>query len=226
MVKLIQNINYFYLFRTIVKIFLYLISDTKRYSNLLFFIILHRPKSILEIGVYDGRRALQMIEAARIFNKRIKYYGFDLFEDFNKYPDILEKELSKKPKSQLIIKNKLQKKANVELYKGFTKKTLKNFTKNNSKKIDFIFIDGGHSIKTIKNDWTYIKKLIHKKSITIFDDYYLNNKRLIKFYGCNKIIDNLENVFQFKKLLFTDNFFNMNKKLFIKMVKVSFLKNN
>jgi hypothetical protein len=123
-------------------------------------------------------------------------------------------------------KNKLQKKANVELYKGFTKKTLKNFTKNNSKKIDFIFIDGGHSIKTITNDWTYIKKLIHKKSITIFDDYYLNNKRLIKFYGCNKIIDNLENVFQFKKLLFTDNFFNMNKKLFIKMVKVSFLKNN
>jgi predicted O-methyltransferase YrrM len=142
MAKLIITINYFYLFKTIIRIFLYLFSNTKRYSNLLFYILLHRPKSILEIGVYDGRRALQMIEAAKIFNNRINYYGFDLFEDFSKFSNILDKELSKKPKNQFVIKNNLRRIANVILYKGFTKKTLKNFTKNNSAKIDFVFIDG------------------------------------------------------------------------------------
>ena len=37
------------------------------------------PKKILEIGVYNGRRSLQMIEAAKIFNKDIFYKmkGFD-----------------------------------------------------------------------------------------------------------------------------------------------------
>ena len=150
--KLIMNINYFYLFKTMIRIILYLFSNTKRYSNLLFYILLPRPKSILEVGVYDGRRALQMLEAARIFNNQIKYYGFDLFEDFSKFSNILEKELSKKPKNQLVIRNNLRRIANVILYKGLTKKTLKNFTKKNSAKIDFVFIDGGHSIKTIKND--------------------------------------------------------------------------
>jgi len=122
MAKLIITINYFYLFKTIIRIFLYLFSNTKRYSNLLFYILLHKPKSILEIGVYDGRRALQMIEAAKIFNNRINYYGFDLFEDFSKFSNILEKELSKKPKNQFVIKNNLRRIANVILYKGFTKK--------------------------------------------------------------------------------------------------------
>jgi len=224
MAKLIITINYFYLFKTIIRIFLYLFSNTKRYSNLLFYILLHKPKSILEIGVYDGRRALQMIEAAKIFNNRINYYGFDLFEDFSKFSNILEKELSKKPKNQFVIKNNLRRIANVILYKGFTKKTLKNFTKNNSAKIDFVFIDGGHSIKTIKNDWMYVKRIIHKRSVTIFDDYYLKNNQLTKLYGCNKTINDLGNNFKFKKLPFTDKFFDKKKYKFIKMIKVSSVK--
>ena len=40
-----------------------------------------------------------MIETAKIFNKEIDYYGFDLFEDFYK-KNIIKKELSKKPLSK------------------------------------------------------------------------------------------------------------------------------
>jgi len=52
--------------------------------NLLILIIFYKPKTILEIGVYNGLRAKQMIEAAKIYNNQIIYYGFDLFENFYK----------------------------------------------------------------------------------------------------------------------------------------------
>mgnify|MGYP000636619825 CR=1 FL=1 len=58
-------IKIYYLLVTIYRIFKYLLSNTRRYSNILFFILLHRPKTILEIGVYTGRRAGEMIDAAR-----------------------------------------------------------------------------------------------------------------------------------------------------------------
>ena len=73
----------YYLILTIYRIIKYLLSNTKRYSNILFFVLLHKPKTILEIGVYTGRRAQEMIEAAKVFNKKIEYYGFDLFELMN-----------------------------------------------------------------------------------------------------------------------------------------------
>ena len=57
------------------------------------------------------------------------------------------------------------------MIKGDTIKSLKTFSKKN-KIIDFIFIDGGHSLKTIKSDWNNVKKLINKKSEVVFDDYY------------------------------------------------------
>jgi hypothetical protein len=38
--------------------------------------------------------------------------------------------------------------------------------------MDLIFIDGGHSIETISNDWTYARKLMHDHTLVIFDDYW------------------------------------------------------
>ena len=88
-------INFFYLILTILRIIKYLISDTKRYSNILSIIFYYKPKSIAEIGVYRGVRSREMIQAAKIFNKNIEYFGFDLFEMINK--KIQKKELSKIP---------------------------------------------------------------------------------------------------------------------------------
>ena len=77
-------------------------SSYKRYANLIIIIFKLKPKIILEIGVYKGTRSIEMIQAAKLFNSSVKYYGFDLFEDF--------------------FKNKLNKFCDVKLYKGYTKK--------------------------------------------------------------------------------------------------------
>ena len=115
--------NLYYLFLTVFRILRYLFSKTKRYSFLLFLILINKPKSILEIGVYNGVRAKEMIEAAKVFNSKIDYYGFDLFEIMNN--DILNNELSKMPLSETSVKKFLSKTANIQLFKGYSQTTLK-----------------------------------------------------------------------------------------------------
>lgn len=182
--------NIFNYIETRITILKYNLSEFKRYSNLLKIILNTKSKKILEIGVYKGLRSLEMIKAAKSFNKSVIYFGFDMFEMFFEKKNVLSSELSKKPKSMEIINNLLKKHANVKLVKGNTIKTLTKFSKK--KKFDFIFIDGGHSVKTIKNDWNNSKKLMHKNTIIIFDDYYLGNNELTKKFGCNKIIESLD----------------------------------
>tara|TARA_B100000989_G_C19395456_1_gene407589 strand:- start:84 stop:743 length:660 start_codon:yes stop_codon:yes gene_type:complete len=202
-----------YIFLTFFRIFKYLLSDTKRYANLLFIILAHKPKSIVEIGIYRGTRSKEMIQAAKIFNKDIEFYGFDLFEMINQ--KILKRELSKFPNSKKNVEKDLSKISKVKLFKGYSFKTL---PKIKNKKIDFIFIDGGHAVETIKKDWQNCKILIKKGSIVIFDDYYIGDNKIINKYGCNKIIKSISKKFFEKKLCkFTDNFMNNGKKLRIKM---------
>jgi predicted O-methyltransferase YrrM len=205
----------FFFILTIFRILKYLISKKRRYSNLLINILIERPKSILEVGVYNGNRALEMIQAARVFYNEINYYGFDLFEDFKK--KILKKEYSKTPISRKKISHKLSSYGTIKLYKGLTSITLRKFSK---KKIfvDFIFIDGGHAIKTIENDWKYCSKLIRKHSLVIFDDYYLGNKNIISKFGSNKTYKNINIKSYHKTLLpFVDEF---DKKHYLQRIKM------
>ena len=138
-----------------------------------------------------------MIQAAQIFNKNIEYFGFDLFEMINK--KIQKKELSKIPYSKKDIQNNLSKYAKVRLFKGYTSKTL---DKLKNKKVDLIFIDGGHELDTIKNDWYKSKKFQKKNTIIIFDDYYLDNEKIIKNFGCNLVINKIDEKKYSKKLFF------------------------
>lgn len=167
-----------------------------------------------------------MILTSRIFNNKIFYYGFDLFEDFYKKERILEKELSKKPLTKKIIYNNLKKLANVKLFKGYTSKTLKKFSKKKIK-IDFVFIDGGHSIKTIKNDWFWVRKFLHKKSIVVFDDFYqTRNSNIISKFGCNLVIQKLTKDYYCKILSWFVvggdfiNVYNRKIKIFFALVKL------
>tara|TARA_B100000035_G_scaffold178023_1_gene151782 strand:+ start:449 stop:1099 length:651 start_codon:yes stop_codon:yes gene_type:complete len=214
-------INFVCLILTILRIIKYLISDTKRYSIILSTIFYYRPKSIIEIGVYRGVRAKEMIQAAQIFNKNIEYFGFDLFEMINK--KIQRKELSKIPYSKKDIKNNLSKYAKVRLFKGYTSKTL-NMLKN--KKVDLIFIDGGHRLDTIKNDWYKSIKFQKKNTIIIFDDYYLDNEKIIRNFGCNLVVNKIDEKKYSKKLFFfTDRFVHLKQRLNIKMVLLKKLNN-
>jgi hypothetical protein len=215
---LIKNIQLiFFLIKTLIK---YFIKGPRRYLNLFFFIIIQKPITILEIGIYRGDRSLEMIKIAKIFNKKVNYYGFDLFQDFYNDTNILKRELSKNPHYYESIKKKLNKYAKIFLFKGYTNKTLPKFIKNYSGlKIDFVFIDGGHSIKTIANDWYYVKKMMHKNTVVIFDDYYFNNNKFIKKFGCNKTVNQLTNNY-FKNILFIkDTIKNLNN-IKVQMVMV------
>lgn len=182
--------NFLKYIETRLAIIKYDLSKYKRYSNLLKIILETKSRTILEIGVYKGLRSLEMIKAAKSFNNEVVFYGFDMFEMFFEKKKILQTELSKKPKSLIVIKNLLKKHADVKLIKGNTLDTLPKFSKK--KKFDFIFIDGGHSIKTIENDWSQTKKLMHKNTTVIFDDYYVGDVKLVKKFGCNKIVKNLK----------------------------------
>ncbi|MEM3373688.1 MAG: class I SAM-dependent methyltransferase [Candidatus Woesearchaeota archaeon] len=146
-----------------------------------------KPKNIMDIGVFDGENSIKILEIAKKYHKpsEINYYGFDLFESMDK--KTFEKEISKNPLSEKNIYEKLKKtKTNIYLFKGNTLETLpKNY--KNLPKMDLIIIDGGHSLETIENDWNYSKKLMHKKTNVLFDDYWNRMNS-----GCKKLIDSLD----------------------------------
>lgn len=141
----------------------------------------------MEIGTWNGNHAAKMIEKAKKYwlPEEIEYYGFDLFEDIDE--EMIKAEVSKKPPSMNTVKEKLEKTgAKIILYKGNTLNILPEAIKN-IPKMDFIFIDGGHSIKTIQNDWNYSKKLMHDKTVLIFDDYWN-----MEGSGCNRVVDSID----------------------------------
>ena len=198
--------------------FRYSFSKYSRYKYLFKLILNQKPKTILEIGVYKGKRSIEMVDLAQCLNKQIIFYGFDMFEEITKRK--IKDELSKNPLSKDQILNKLKylfPKAKINLIKGNTIKTLKNF--NIKKKIDFIFIDGGHSINTIKKDWQNVKKLIHKNSLVVFDDYY-DDEHISKKFGSKNIIKNLGKNYISKILPSTDKIYLKNKKILNSLVLV------
>lgn len=199
----------------------YFFSKYSRYLFIYEQILKNKPNSIMEIGVYRGIRSIEMIKLSNKLNQhRTIFYGFDLFEDITK--EKIKHEASKQPLTLSILKKKITSfngKNKTHLIKGDTKKTLKKFAKTN-KKIDFIFVDGGHAVNTIKSDWENIKKIIHKKSIVIFDDYY-HDENLSKKYGCKKIIKNLGKRYLSQIIKSNDYAILSNKRIKNSLVKVN-----
>ena len=147
----------------------------KRYHHLFDEIEKNKVTSILEVGTWNGNRAVEMIKKAQQnINSKIRYIGFDLFEELSS--DLYKEELSKMPPSYDEVKTKLESLgADVSLVKGNTLQTLPEYVQN-SEKVDFIFIDGGHSVETIKSDWEAVSQLMHDNTVVIFDDYWRNRK--------------------------------------------------
>lgn len=147
-------------------------QEAKRYGQLYDVIKEIKAANIMEIGTWSGTRAAAMILAARQAapGKKISYYGFDLFEDLT--PDLYAQEISKYPPTMATVKAKLvQTGAQVELFKGDTNVSLSQLAVK-LPKMDFIFIDGGHSKATIENDWRYSLEVLADKGVIIFDDYW------------------------------------------------------
>lgn len=104
--------------------------------------------------------------------EEIHYYGFDLFEGLSDATFV--SELSKRPPSLKAVQEEMETSgANIHLYSGDTRVTLPQ-TYSQLPLMDFIFIDGGHSLETIASDWAWASKLLSQEGVLVFDDYWSN----------------------------------------------------
>lgn len=151
-----------------------------RYSQLLKAVREKQPKAILEVGTWNGERAQQMLNLC----PDAVYYGFDLFEDASNESD--QREMNVKPHWFIDDVYARLDGFNVQLFKGDTRETLPLF----HQQVDFVWLDGGHSVETIRSDWEAIKPNLAPNAWVYFDDYYTGPIDTAR-YGCNQIVAGL-----------------------------------
>ena len=146
------------------------------------------PKTFLEIGVFHGVTARNVCEIMFTnHGDNFHYIGIDIFDNSNAY----DKEVvpsktfnnplktfyfryikKQNPYSLIAVEDLLSKfKKNIKIIQGDTNIILHEVSLKN---IDFIFIDGGHDYKTVKNDLEQSFKIISKKGTILCDDWNLS----------------------------------------------------
>ena len=152
-----------------------------------------KPKNFLEVGVFCGVTSRNVCELLNtIHNGDFSYTGFDLFgektdQELNEAePEYIKNQKFSNPlkhiyynlllkenlNSTISIEKFLKKfKNNINLVKGDTNKTL---TQADLSKIDFAFVDGGHSYETTYNDLTMLYSSMKNRSKTIVCDDYID----------------------------------------------------
>ena len=155
-----------------------------RYDQLVDLIGMARPQFIVEVGTHRGTRAMVMCQVALAHRNDVRYLGFDLFESATPQTNAAEMNGKGSAERQTAAQKLQILKDNnpgftFELVQGNTRDTLhgKNIM------ADFVFIDGGHSIETIRGDYEALK---HSRYI-VFDDYYMGGVDTSKF-GCNAVL--------------------------------------
>lgn len=128
---------------------------------------------IVEVGTWNGSRAIQMAEAAFTAGAtQVSYVGFDTFEDGN---DRTHEGHTKPHASSWIVSNRLNNYSRLMSRKGLTfsytllkGNTLETLPRAGEvvKAATFAYIDGGHSYETTKSDYLH---LAHVPFI-VFDD--------------------------------------------------------
>ena len=129
--------------------------------------------NIVEVGTWNGSRAIQMAECAFAAGlKQVSYVGFDTFEDGN---DRTHEGHTKPHASSWIVGNRLNNYSRMmsrkgltfdyTLLKGNTLVTLPN-AKEVVKTATFAYVDGGHSYETTRSDYD---NLAHVPFV-VFDD--------------------------------------------------------
>jgi hypothetical protein len=159
-------------------------------------VVSKKPKVFLEIGVFQGVTARNVCEALHEINDgNFKYIGIDLFSLDNKdtyegwkngtneiIPGTEQNNFLKKFYFKYILKEEPYSLRAVQyLLKKFEKKTelIKDNSNSALKKIDmsqvdYVFLDGGHSYNTVKNDLNYSKPVIENNGTILCDDYDLH----------------------------------------------------
>lgn len=185
--KIIKKINVYLDYeenKKIIEVFSY-----SRYNELIKRFINKKPVRVIEIGVWKGDRAVEFLTKCELIQE---YVGFDLFEDMTGETHQKEGMALCFAQSIETVRSRLQSHARtstkIQLIPGNTFKTLPEFFESQKGSYDFIYLDGGHSLETIDNDWKYASSLLDEDGICIFDDYYLEDSSV----GCKKLIDSLD----------------------------------
>ena len=157
-----------------------------RYGTLVREVRESKAKRILEIGVYQGTTAQDIIEASQESMGEVYYTGVDLFELTSEEK---EKEFSKFPSPiEAVLKRLRSTGASIQLLKGNSYEKVRKL----EGPFDLIFVDGGHSWETIEKDWKGIQHLISDKTVVIFDDYYPYYEDDLYGIGCQKLLRGLD----------------------------------
>lgn len=184
-------------------------KDSTNGNLLLKLIFLYKPKYCLEIGVLEGVTSRNICETLnRIHGKNFSFIGVDLFgqdllDNNNKEFTPISKEISNPfkwfffklilrmdPNSKECVDFLLRKfKNSVRIFKGYSKDILQRI---DLYKIDFVFLDGGHSYDTVKKDLEILTSKLNNNAIIICDDYNITH------YGVKKAIDEIKQNHFFK----------------------------
>jgi predicted O-methyltransferase YrrM len=154
-----------------------------RYNELLPLVAFNKPRRIIEIGTHKGKIAAALCREALKHQEKVHYIGYDLFEDATDETNKREYN-GKGAGCEDEARKALEAIPGVtfELIKGDTRQTLHG----QDVRADFVFIDGGHSVETIRGDYEAVK---HSRLIA-FDDYYTDGVDTNKF-GCNRVVSSL-----------------------------------
>ncbi len=159
-------------------------------DNFLSLVKKYKPKNVLEIGVFCGVTSRNICELLRTnYGSDFRYYGLDLFGSTKVSsvdeiePKFLENQKFSNPlktiyynyikkenlNSKISVQNFLKKfSQNIELIEGDTRVTLQKVPLS---KIDFVFLDGGHSYDTVISDLQKLFDCMENNSKIVCDDF-------------------------------------------------------
>jgi len=158
----------------------------RRYAQINDVVSQIKPRKILEVGTWNGMRAVEMAKAA---GTEPHYFGFDLFEEATDETDEYEKNVKNHNSVDAVASLLDENGVKHTLVKGNTNETLSEFKHEG---IDFAYFDGGHAVETIRSDWENVKRVMKPGSVVIFDDYYegMSEDDLDK-WGANRVLEEI-----------------------------------
>ena len=155
-----------------------------RYNQLIALVEKHKPEVVVEIGTWDGGRAVEMAKV----NPGMEYIGFDLFERASEFSDLTEKNVKPHFSAKQVADRLSEFGMTFSLIRGDTNETFTEWADSYVDKVDMVYIDGGHSVDTILKDYQNAMKVIKDGGLIVFDDYYEDMPDIDSF-GANRVLE-------------------------------------